>query len=104
MIMRTLLAGAALVAASATIAAAPAEQPVSDGASDAAGDAAAEKKICRTEKATGSLTRRTRICLTAAQWREVNDRTRRGMGEMQGSASGSQVCRYEDPNRTSPCY
>ena len=51
-----------------------------------------EKKICRTEKMTGSLTRRTRICLTATQWREVNDRTRKGVGELQGSASGAPGC------------
>jgi len=47
-----------------------------------------EKKICRTEKATGSLTRRTRICLTEAQWRELNARTQRSMQEMQNSAAG----------------
>lgn len=51
-----------------------------------------EKKICRTEKATGSLTRRNRICMTAAQWREIYDRTRRGVGELQGSASGGKEC------------
>ena len=71
---------------------------------DGAGRADAEKKICRTDKVTGSLSRRNRICLTAAQWRDVHDRTRRGVGEMQNDASGSQVCQYEDPNRTSPCY
>ncbi|HWK42662.1 MAG TPA: hypothetical protein VNR60_12120 [Croceibacterium sp.] len=47
-----------------------------------------EKKICRTERMTGSLTRSTRICLTEAQWREVNDRTRRGLDEMGRSAAG----------------
>lgn len=106
MIVRAFLASAAMSAASAAIAAAPADQPASEGAAAARApaDSAAEKKICRTEKATGSLTRRTRICMTAAQWREINDRTRRGVGEMQNSASGSQVCQYEDPNRTSPCY
>jgi hypothetical protein len=49
---------------------------------------APERKICRTEKMTGSLTRRTRICLTEREWRELNARTRRGVGEMQGEASG----------------
>lgn len=47
-----------------------------------------EKKICRTNRATGSLTRVNRICLTAAQWREVNSRTYRGVSEMQGEAGG----------------
>ena len=51
-----------------------------------------ERKICRTTKMTGSLTRRTRICLTEAQWRELNDRTRRGLDEMIGSASGAPAC------------
>ncbi len=51
-----------------------------------------EKKICRTEKATGSLTRRTRVCLTEAQWRELTDRTRRGVDEMSSAASGGKEC------------
>lgn len=55
-----------------------------------------ERKICRTEKATGSLTRRNRICLTQAQWREIYDRSRRGVGELQGSASGGKIC-HPDP-------
>jgi len=52
---------------------------------------AEERKICRSTKMTGSLTRRTRICLTEAQWRELNDRTRKGVSEMQGEGSGGQV-------------
>ena len=51
-----------------------------------------EKKICRTEKATGSLTRRTRICMTESQWRELNNRTRRGLEEMGQSGSGAPRC------------
>jgi hypothetical protein len=50
-----------------------------------------EKKVCRTDRATGSLTRRTRICMTAAQWRELNSRTQKGVGEMQGVGSGGQT-------------
>ena len=70
---------------------------VAAAAQDAQGAQAAEqqddsKKICRTEKATGSLTRRNRICLTQAQWREVYDRTRRGVGDLQGSGSGAPAC------------
>lgn len=55
-------------------------------------DAQQEKKICRTSKATGSLTRRTRICMTEAQWRELNSRTRRGVDEMTSAASGGKEC------------
>ena len=51
-----------------------------------------DKKICRTERATGSLTRRTRICMTDAQWRELNSRTRRGVDEMNSAASGGKMC------------
>lgn len=42
--------------------------PVAAQEAEPAQDAAkAEKKICRTSKMTGSLTRRSRICLTEAQ-------------------------------------
>ena len=69
---------------------APAEQASTEAAdTDAAPQE--EKKVCRTERATGSLTRRTRVCLTAAQWRDVNARTYKGVTEMQGTASGSQA-------------
>jgi len=61
-------------------------------AQDAEQEPPREKKICRTEKATGSLTRRTRICLTEAQWRELNNRTRRGVDEMTSAASGGKQC------------
>ena len=89
---------ATLAAATGTLAAPPNEQtaPTTEVSTSSAtvdvADADADRKICRTEKATGSLTRRTRICLTAAQWREVNDRTRRGVDEMNSSASGGKIC------------
>jgi hypothetical protein len=102
-IMRsTVLATAILFAATGVTAAQPAEPAASAGQAASAAPASPtevaevappeERKICRTEKATGSLTRRTRICMTAAQWREIYDRTRRGVGEMQGSASGAPAC------------
>lgn len=94
MIARTFIAVATLLTASTVNAAAPAQQPAPERAAsaDAAADAEAAKKVCRTEKATGSLTRRTRICLTAAQWREIQDRTRRGVDEMTSVASGGKEC------------
>lgn len=55
-------------------------------------EAQREKKICRTEKATGSLTRRTRICMTETQWHELNNRTRRGLEEMGQSGSCAPRC------------
>ena len=60
-------------------------------AQEAEPDSSQEKKICRTSKMTGSLTRRTRICMTAAQWRELASRTRKGLEEMGQSASGGQA-------------
>jgi len=99
----TVLAAALLLGATGAMAAPPAEQsaPAEQAASTApsaatgaANDGAEpqeEKKVCRTERATGSLTRRTRVCMTAAQWREINARTYKGVSEMQGSASGSQA-------------
>jgi hypothetical protein len=68
------------------VSASPAEQQAAEA------DPADERKICRTEKATGSLTRRTRICMTAADWRELNDRTRQGVNEMNSAASGGKIC------------
>ena len=61
-------------------------------AQEAEPDSSQEKKICRTSKMTGSLTRRTRICMTAAQWRELASRTRKGLEEMGQSASGAPSC------------
>jgi hypothetical protein len=78
-----IIAAAALFAA--TSVAASAEEATSQQAPQE------EKKICRTDRATGSLTRRTRVCMTAAQWRELNSRTQKGVGEMQGVGSGGQT-------------
>jgi hypothetical protein len=95
---RVVLATVILFAATGAAAAPPAGDAAAETASASpsaetgVAPPAEERKICRTEKATGSLTRRNRICLTAAQWREVHDRTRRGVGEMQGSASGGNQC------------
>lgn len=78
-----IIAAAALFAA--TSVAASAEEATSQQAPQE------EKKICRTDRATGSLTRRTRVCMTAAQWRELNSRTQKGVSEMQGMGSGGQT-------------
>jgi hypothetical protein len=74
--MKSIFIGAAIAIAVTGVAAA------------AEDEAPPEKRICRTEKMTGSLTRRTRICLTEAQWRELNARTQRGVQEMQQGAAG----------------
>jgi hypothetical protein len=99
----SILAAAVLLAATGALAAPPADQSEQTEQADSSAPAAPanatedgseaqeEKKVCRTERATGSLTRRTRVCMTAAQWREINARTYKGVSEMQGSASGSQA-------------
>jgi|SRR5690606_4101004 hypothetical protein len=97
--MTGFLATAAILASAGAMAAAPTsggDEAGHAGESAPTGQTAApsetepqeEKKICRTERATGSLTRRTRVCLTAAQWREVNGKTYRGVSQMQGAAAG----------------
>lgn len=40
---------------------------------DAKAEKPKDKKICKVERATGSLTRSTRICLTKDEWDKVND-------------------------------
>ena len=50
-----------------------------------------EKKICRSEKVTGSLTRVNRICMTQAEWDELAARTKKGLDEMASSAAGGQA-------------
>jgi len=94
MIARRLLAAAVLLSAVAADGAAP------DSPEGTAADPKADRKICRTERVTGSLTRRSRICLTAAQWREIEAKTGRGVADLQRSASGSRACRWE----TEACY
>ena len=83
-----ILGAAMLVGAAGALAAPPQERPAQQASQQAAQP---ERKICRTEKATGSLTRRTRVCMTAAQWREINSKTMRGVSEMQGQGSGGQA-------------
>ena len=48
-------------------------------AQDAATPPQAEKKICKTQKMTGSLTRRTRICMTESEWRQQTQQARAGV-------------------------
>ena len=43
-----------------------------------------EKKICRTELATGSRVRKHRVCLTEAQWRELNAQTKKNIDDYSG--------------------
>jgi hypothetical protein len=60
------LTAVALIAAPAVVAA---EATTAPAAAPAAAPAPAEKQICRSRLETGSLVKRKRTCLTAAQWR-----------------------------------
>src|SRR6187549_3654021 len=80
--VKSSIIGAAILLASVGVAAAPPPgQPAPEEPKD-------ERKICRAERVTGSLTRRSRVCLTRAQWQELHDRTRKGFDEFVGAASG----------------
>lgn len=60
-----------------------------------------EKKICRTEKVTGSLARKRRICMTQAEWDELSARTKQSVDEYSSNASGGPgVC---DPMQGGRC-
>ncbi|MBO9519256.1 MAG: hypothetical protein J7493_14425 [Porphyrobacter sp.] len=78
----SLFGGAAILLLTSS---AMAQEPQQQAASDAASQ---EKKICKTEKMTGSLTRSRRICLTRAEWQELQNRTKRGVDRMTGDSSG----------------
>lgn len=101
----TLTAPALLLVSSVAIAAPPPEQAPPDPAQVELAEPEAdqpERKVCRTTKVTGSLTRRSRVCLTETEWREVHDRTRKGLDEFIGGASGG--CRApNDPRAGSMC-
>lgn len=63
------------------------EQPAEDDPS--------QEVICRTERVTGSLTRRRRTCMTRAEWAGVEAATRDGMNRMGSNASGGVECRQD---------
>ncbi len=65
-------------------------------AEETTGETAAkqEKKICKTEKMTGSLTRVRRTCLTQAQWDRLAELTRKGVDDLDrraGTNGGSSA-------------
>ena len=56
-------------------------------------EAAKEKKICKTEKVTGSLTRVRRTCLTQREWDRLAEVTRRGVEGLERDANQSEGLR-----------
>lgn len=86
--MKTLavIAAAFLVTGVGVSAAAP------EGEAKPEADASAkkEKKICRSEKMTGSLTRVRRVCMTRAEWAELAESTNRALDRMGRTANQVQ--------------
>lgn len=61
-------------------------------------DQRGQKVVCRTERITGSLTRRRRTCMTRNEWAALEARTRDDMIRAGSRASGSpRLC--NDPTR-----
>lgn len=50
-----------------------------------------EKKVCRTERITGSLTRRSRICLTEREWARMAEGTNRNVDQLTRDANQKQA-------------
>jgi predicted secreted protein len=71
-------------------------------AQDKKEDAPTEKKICRSEKITGSRTRVQRICMTKAEWDELAAGTRKDVDKMQGNSWG-RPCGLKDPTWGGGC-
>lgn len=55
-----------------------------------AADETKEKKICRSEKMTGSLTRVKRICMTEREWRELAANTKRSIDDLDNPIASGQ--------------
>lgn len=49
---------------------------------DASGPPDPDKKICKNEKMTGSLTRVTRTCMTAAEWSKIAEATSKSIDDL----------------------
>jgi hypothetical protein len=92
--MRGAILAATFLLTPLSVAASAADPPEKAAERSEQASAEREKRICRVDKATGSLTRRTRVCMTRAQWQELHGRTKKGMDEFVSGASGG--CRAPD--------
>lgn len=81
-----LLAATCLVTGCGALAAAPS----ADDKPQVEESAKKEKKICRSEKMTGSLTRVRRVCMTRAEWAEMAESTNRALERMGRTANQVQ--------------
>jgi hypothetical protein len=79
---KVLLAAAVAVAVSAP---ALAEDKAKDNGN--AAPEQKEKKICRNETVTGSLVAKRRVCLTAAEWQELSQKTKQNIDNFTKAAA-----------------
>ena len=86
-----MIRGATVFAAMLVLAASGASAKDEDNSQTA--EAAKEKKICKTEKVTGSLTRVRRTCLTQREWDRLAEVTRRGVEGLERDANQSEGLR-----------
>ena len=83
-------AAAALIASGGLAAAEP-------QARDAAiEDAQKEKKVCKSQKMTGSLTRVRRVCMTRSEWAELAENTNRTLDRVGRSANHAEAMTDRD--------
>jgi hypothetical protein len=85
----------------------PAQQPTDSASAAPAPVAAAEpemsaeelarsqERVCRTQQVTGSLTRRSRICMTRAEWADNGRRTAQEVNRISGGAAGGSMCQTD---------
>jgi len=84
----SILAASLFMTAGVAIAAAPG---AAEDATPKAEAAEKEKKVCKTEKMTGSLTRVRRICMTRAEWNEMAENTNRSLDRLGRSANQAEA-------------
>ena len=61
-----------------------------------------QKKICKTERTTGSLTRSRRICMTRAEWDQLSRDTQKDLADIQRNAGAIPRTLNTDPNQPVP--
>lgn len=83
-----MIRGATVFAAMLVLAASGASAKDEDNSQTA--EAAKEKKICKTEKVTGSLTRVRRTCLTQREWDRLAELTRKGVEGLERDANQAE--------------
>lgn len=93
--IKTIVSGLLLVAGGAASAQAPAGVPPSQSTAEARGDKP-DKMICKTQPTTGSLIKRSRICMRESDWARIADATNEAMDGILDDANQSHAV-YANP-------